>query len=679
VFNNDYECDGSREEAVRQKCEQTLMSCSQTVLSNLDATPPEVALVIDPPAEAPHMMCQDADTQSDEALRESARLTCDNTKTMDTMLTDAVSDASSVSPEARVHVVSAADSAPYPFECHSSAAEDSALTGGMHLSGMVEQAEVQPSTCGGPVASTGDSSIANITPSKSSRKQLLSHSKTQATLGKFSASRKEGKTPSPDKDCKGFLHCLMAEDVQHKTLMTFLPRMIPKSVHHQMSVISQGSRKGRTTHASALLNDWRFEVSRFIVFIIDMMLLAWNIQAAALLLEQNPDEVETGVPDFLVFVLANDVLACLHGAEWLLQIYVERCRCCDSVFRQSINTCIMVSHIAQAVSQHTHPGQRGHSEFRIWATRLAMFRVIRIFQLLKLTSFVSNLSFLKELRCMVYSLTGAIWSLLWSSLMVFVLLLMFGMFFTEGTITYRVQHQHHETKEGEAMPLRDNFGTLTRTLLSLFKAISGGDDWGNTYDSLEPLGKWYRLLFLGFIAFSVIALLNVVTAVFVESTMERSQNDRDLMTQKEMITKKEFLDRMQNVFAELDDDNDNSINVEELSERMMDPKIGAYFGSLGVDVAQVGKLFALLDTDQSGSIDKDEFMFGCLRLKGEAKSLDVAILHGEMRLVRRNIDDLGSMIEDLLEDMVGLTSARSCSSHGGSTSSGEAQSSKPAL
>merc|ERR1712037_800667 len=57
----------------------------------------------------------------------------------------------------------------------------------------------------------------------------------------------------------------------------------------------------------------------------------------------------------------------------------------------------------------------------------------------------------------------------------------------------------------------------------------------------------------------------------------------------------------------------------------------------GVDVTEVEKLFTLLDDDNSGSIDKDEFMYGCLRLKGEANRLDVAILQREVESMRREI------------------------------------------
>merc|ERR1740117_1111083 len=104
---------------------------------------------------------------------------------------------------------------------------------------------------------------------------------------------------------------------------------------------------------------------------------------------------------------------------------------------------------------------------------------------------------------------------------------------------------------------------------------------------------------------------------------------------------------MASVFNELDDDHDGSVNLTELETQLKIPRIGAYFSSLGVEADQVHKLFYLLDADGSGNVDSDEFMYGCLRLKGEAKSLDMAILHRELHdsfqitnLIAQRVDSL---------------------------------------
>ena len=49
-------------------------------------------------------------------------------------------------------------------------------------------------------------------------------------------------------------------------------------------------------------------------------------------------------------------------------------------------------------------------------------------------------------------------------------------------------------------------------------------------------------------------------------------------------------------------------------------------GSLSGLARQARGLFNLLDADDSGSISVKEFIQGCLRLRGQAKSIDVATL-----------------------------------------------------
>merc|ERR1712046_378034 len=73
---------------------------------------------------------------------------------------------------------------------------------------------------------------------------------------------------------------------------------------------------------------------------------------------------------------------------------------------------------------------------------------------------------------------------------------------------------------------------------------------------------------------------------------------------------------------------------------------GAYFSSLGINMQQACKLFQTLDSDKSGSIDIEEFTDGCLRLKGEATTVDMAILHHEIHLLQHSV----SRIVDILEE-----------------------------
>merc|ERR1712113_748042 len=124
--------------------------------------------------------------------------------------------------------------------------------------------------------------------------------------------------------------------------------------------------------------------------------------------------------------------------------------------------------------------------------------------------------------------------------------------------------------------------------------------------------------------------------------------------------KKHFIESIQCIFQELDLNTSGDISRNELQKHLEDPRIGAYFARLGVDVDQFDKLFNLLDTDASGSIDLDEFTFGCLRLKGEAKCLDIEDLRHKIftiiPTVHERIDNLGNeLISHVHEQLASLT------------------------
>merc|ERR550539_470518 len=108
-----------------------------------------------------------------------------------------------------------------------------------------------------------------------------------------------------------------------------------------------------------------------------------------------------------------------------------------------------------------------------------------------------------------------------------IIFLVFGVFFTDGAIAYCVQNNVMRAAHTEE--LRRYFGTLSASTLSLYMAMSGGEDWAIFMTALNPLSWEYQLLFVLFVTFAVLALLNVVTAVFVGTAMQQAQSDRELM------------------------------------------------------------------------------------------------------------------------------------------------------
>jgi hypothetical protein len=379
--------------------------------------------------------------------------------------------------------------------------------------------------------------------------------------------------------------------------------------------------------------------------ILDFMILIWSIQDATDYVKNNPNAIVTGVPDQVVVLIFTDIFAFTYLSTVLLRLYTERCSFCKNFFEWRVfNLPMAIAFTCQAFAQHANIDERGSSRSRNFFTVLATFRILRVFQVLhKMTAELAsdNLVWVQELHCILEAMHGSLWSLMWSALTVMTTFTMVAVIFAEGALQHCVQNfcEFDEEKEGPRS-LERYFGTFSRSLLSLSQAISGGEDWANIYSSLAPLHWFYRALFLGFICFTVLALMNVVTAVFVDSIMARSKNDRALIARSVMKSEQNFLRTMKDMFTELDKDASGEIDLNELERHMQEPKMDSLLKGFGVDVKHVSSFFKLLDVDKSGSIDMLEFMRGLERLKGEAKTLDIALLHEDVRWVGNTLISL---------------------------------------
>ncbi|CAJ1332670.1 unnamed protein product [Effrenium voratum] len=77
-------------------------------------------------------------------------------------------------------------------------------------------------------------------------------------------------------------------------------------------------------------------------------------------------------------------------------------------------------------------------------------------------------------------------------------------------------------------------------------------------------------------------------------------------------------------------------------------ELGMYWSSVSEsNLADLWTLFMLLDSDQRGVIDLDEFVSGCLQLHGPAKSLQLAKMSYENKLTRKAIKQLSQEIQSI--------------------------------
>jgi len=280
---------------------------------------------------------------------------------------------------------------------------------------------------------------------------------------------------------------------------------------------------------------------------------------------------------------------------------------------------------------------------------VSALRVLRVVRVIKVLRIIRLLSFFRELRMMLYSLVNSFKSLCWAFLVLLMVFYVFGLTFTSGTYQACWVSDAAELDCGEnSSELKYRFGSVSMSMISLFMAMSGGIDWGDLYLLIVPLGWVYAVIFLAFILFTIFAVVNVVTGVFVDSMMQSSTLDREVVISEMIKEKEDVTEKMHDLFMEMDSNHSELINLHEFEEHLDDKRAIAYFESMKLNVTDILTLFTLLDLDESGHVDYEEFILGCQRLKGEARSLDVAVIMYELRFLTKTFTCFADFVETQL-------------------------------
>merc|ERR1740129_643443 len=131
--------------------------------------------------------------------------------------------------------------------------------------------------------------------------------------------------------------------------------------------------------------------------------------------------------------------------------------------------------------------------------------------------------------------------------------------------------------------------------------------------------------------------MNIVTGIFVDSAIQAAQNDKDEMIQDQLYHQKSELTILRQIFNQCDADGSGFLTLQEFDSHICDDYVQAQFAAIGISVDEAWGCFRLLDTDDSGIISVQEFVTGCMRLKGSASSVDVATLLYENKRMARVI------------------------------------------
>jgi len=270
-----------------------------------------------------------------------------------------------------------------------------------------------------------------------------------------------------------------------------------------------------------------------------------------------------------------------------------------------------------------------------WVPLLRILRLFRVFRLVRV------FRVFPALRLLIVSVVQSVQPLIWVFALIGSITAVFAILITVVVTEYKTQYSIDDwhLKDEDERNLHLYFGSVDRSILSLYGTISGGRDW---HESAVPLDKFISphiiYVFVMYTFFVIFAMMNVITSQFVDQTLEASSKDR----RDHMVSSLMDAFSKTGVRAEM-------VTEEDFMNNLTHPSMRSFLKDLyrreevSPEEIRKSRLFEMLDDDGSGEITRDELVLGCVRLTGSATSLDLAVLKLDVENLRRDVGDICEM------------------------------------
>eukprot|EP00928_Gymnodinium_smaydae_P007944 TRINITY_DN1284_c0_g2_i2.p1 TRINITY_DN1284_c0_g2~~TRINITY_DN1284_c0_g2_i2.p1 ORF type:complete len:682 (-),score=158.23 TRINITY_DN1284_c0_g2_i2:87-1919(-) len=273
---------------------------------------------------------------------------------------------------------------------------------------------------------------------------------------------------------------------------------------------------------------------------------------------------------------------------------------------------------------------------------ISILRIVRIVRITRVLRIIRVMRFFKHLRMLIAAITTTLKTAMWTLMMLFMILYIFGIAVAQTSAEF-VVGQNLPPDD----PVQKYFGSLPMTIMTLFMSVCGGIDWETAWTPLYKMSPATSALYIFFIVFVTLVVLNVMTGIFCESAIDAAQSDKEHVICCQLKDAERYVAELQALFRGWDTSGDGNVTLEEFQAQLEDKRVMALFRSLDIEAEDATEFFKMLDQDGGGSVDLSEFIAGCIRLRGGAKAVQLARLEMNGQLLQKKVSQLDEVISNL--------------------------------
>lgn len=273
------------------------------------------------------------------------------------------------------------------------------------------------------------------------------------------------------------------------------------------------------------------------------------------------------------------------------------------------------------------------------------FRIIRMGPAVKHWQATKEL---RELWIVIGAVADTVRTLCWVGILLIFVIWIFGILVSMALLDRRDNEFDFSRSTWD---FNEYWGSVPRSAFSLFQ-VATRDNWISSM--VSPLVKSEPILLIIFgvyFCIGALALMNSIIAVVVECTLSAAKASSDKEEEEKQRADAAVMDSLRKTFHDGDTDGSGELDMEELHTLVRKHQVRDRLKMLRIPYADLDLLFALLDTDCTGSVNTDMFFRGCAKLRGPAMACDLHQLSIDLKANLERCDHNSERIRQVNETL----------------------------
>jgi len=274
---------------------------------------------------------------------------------------------------------------------------------------------------------------------------------------------------------------------------------------------------------------------------------------------------------------------------------------------------------------------------------LRMFSLIRCIVLFRLVKVIQNTKLMKELQLVLRGTVGATVILAWA-----LGLIVFFLFIFSVWTTTLIGHNIDYADLGKLLHDWDSeeyFGTIGRSMYTLVQMFTL-DTWASNILRPVTTQQWYFIFF--FVPFTMVTtygIMNVILSVIIEQTVSAARSNENRVRAREDMAHEAVMDVLREIYLLADVEVSEALTLKDFKKAAEeDGEVIWRLRQLDLLPDEVNRLFQVIDGDGARSLNMKEFVEGCTKLKGVARSKDLLSLQHQADAMAKQMDALGKQL-----------------------------------